>query len=305
MAHSAQMTMDGRHVLCPDIGADKLWFFTLLPGGRIAPTSPRSHIKLPGGSGPRHLAAHPNGRWLYLICEISCSIVVLSWELSSSSPAEEHTESPTVTEIGIAQLRHCWFLFHVGHGNDLPLGAELTATASERMQCIQLIAFLCVCLVSCLSISPCACVRTGWVTTLPSDWPGVVTPEIGDSLGCTTAHIVVSPDGRFVYGSNRVREGEGSIACFAVDPLTGALSLVSHTPSGGATPRNFCLHPSGDWLVVANAGSNNVRPLLSSLFLCPRMARSIAHSRIRLMAPSGATTRVSCACLLWIEPLAG
>lgn len=159
MAHSAQMTMDGRHVLCPDIGADKLWFFTLLPGGRIAPTSPRSHIKLPGGSGPRHLAAHPNGRWLYLICEISCSIVALSWELSSSSPAEEHTESPTVTEIGIAQLRHCWFLFHVGHGNDLPLGAELTATASERMQCIQLIAFLCVCLVSCLSISLCACVR--------------------------------------------------------------------------------------------------------------------------------------------------
>ena len=114
MAHSAQMTMDGCHVLCPDIGADKLWFFTLLPGGRIAPTSPRSHIKLPGGSGPRHLAAHPNGRWLYLICEISCSIVALSWELSSSSPAEEHTESPTVTEIGIAQLRHCWFLFHVG-----------------------------------------------------------------------------------------------------------------------------------------------------------------------------------------------
>ncbi len=97
------------------------------------------------------------------------------------------------------------------------------------------------------------------MTTLPSDWPGLVTPEIGDSLGCTTAHIVVSPDGRFVYGSNRVREGEGSIACFAVDPLTGALALVSHTPSGGVTPRNFCLHPSGDWLVVANAGSNNVR----------------------------------------------
>ncbi len=117
MAHSAQMTMDGRHVLCPDIGADKLWFFTLLPGGAIAPTSPRSHIKLPGGSGPRHLAAHPNGRWLYLICEISCSIVALSWELSStssSSRAEEQTDSPKVAEIGIAHLRHCLLLFRVG-----------------------------------------------------------------------------------------------------------------------------------------------------------------------------------------------
>lgn len=31
MAHSAQMTMDGEHVVCPDIGADKLWIFDLLP----------------------------------------------------------------------------------------------------------------------------------------------------------------------------------------------------------------------------------------------------------------------------------
>lgn len=132
--------------------------------------------------------------------------------------------------------------------------------------------------------------QVGFVSTLPDDWPGVVTPEIGDSLGCTvrfqlsfpftnnhfndfpmilnglplktekvqTAHIVVSPDGRFVYGSNRVREDEGSIVCFSVDEGSGMLALVSHTPCGGLTPRNFALHPSGDFLVVANAGSNNV-----------------------------------------------
>lgn len=185
------MTMDGMHVLFPDIGADKLWLFDLLPEGKIAPCSPSDHVQLPGGSGPRHLAAHPNGRWLYLICEISCQIVALSW----SCPAG--AAGPAVAEIGS-------------------------------------------------------------VSTLPADWPGTVTPEVGESLGCTTAHIVVSPDGRFVYGSNRVREGEGSIVCFAVDGDTGALSLVAHTPSGGITPRNFCLSPSGDWLVVANASSNNV-----------------------------------------------
>lgn len=191
MAHSAQMTMDGAHVLCPDIGADKLWLFDLLPEGRIAPCSPSDHIQLPGGSGPRHLAAHPNGRWLYLICEISCQIVALSWSCPSGAAG------PAVAEIGS-------------------------------------------------------------VSTLPADWPGTVTAEVGELLGCTTAHIVVSPDGRFVYGSNRVREGEGSIVCFAVDGDTGALSVVSHTPSGGITPRNFCLSPSGDWLVAANASSNNV-----------------------------------------------
>ena len=78
------------------------------------------------------------------------------------------------------------------------------------------------------------------VSTLPVDWPGTVTPEVGESLGCTTADIHVSPDGRFVYGSNRLRGAEGSIVVFAVEE-DGGLRLVEHAPSGGLVPRNFAL----------------------------------------------------------------
>ena len=64
--------------------------------------------------------------------------------------------------------------------------------------------------------------------------------------------IHVSPDGRFVYGSNRVKDAEGQIVIFSIDQDSGELTLVGHEPCGGITPRNFALHPSGDWMLVAN-----------------------------------------------------
>ncbi len=67
------------------------------------------------------------------------------------------------------------------------------------------------------------------------------------------ADIQISPDGRFIYGSNR---GHDSIAIFAVDPDTGALALVDFCPCGGATPRNLALTPSGKHLFSANQNAD-------------------------------------------------
>jgi 6-phosphogluconolactonase len=74
----------------------------------------------------------------------------------------------------------------------------------------------------------------------------------------TTADIHVSPDGHFVYGTNRITEGEGSIAIFAVDRITGGLIPAGHCPSGGLVPRNMKIHPSGEYALVANQNSGNV-----------------------------------------------
>ena len=76
--------------------------------------------------------------------------------------------------------------------------------------------------------------------------------------GSRFADIHVSPDGRFVYGTNRVTEGEGSTAIFAVDAETGALRPAGHAQSGGLVPRNMKIHPSGDWALVANQNSGNI-----------------------------------------------
>jgi 6-phosphogluconolactonase len=65
----------------------------------------------------------------------------------------------------------------------------------------------------------------------------------------------VSPDGKFLYGSNR---GHNSIAAFAINGQTGQLTPVGHTPTGGKWPRNFTLDPTGNFLLVANQHTNNV-----------------------------------------------
>ncbi|HYQ15385.1 MAG TPA: beta-propeller fold lactonase family protein, partial [Polyangiaceae bacterium] len=66
------------------------------------------------------------------------------------------------------------------------------------------------------------------------------------------AHVEVSPNGRFVYASNR---GHNSIAVFSADPTTGALTLIETEPTRGNTPRDFDVDPNGEVLIVANQDS--------------------------------------------------
>ena len=45
---------------------------------------------------------------------------------------------------------------------------------------------------------------------------------------------------------------------FAIDSLTGTLTHVETDPSGGKTPRNFAIDPTGSWLLAANQDSDNI-----------------------------------------------
>ena len=71
----------------------------------------------------------------------------------------------------------------------------------------------------------------------------------------TAAEIAVSPDGRFLYASNR---GDDDIAVFAIAGDAGGLTPVTHVPTGGRTPRSFAIDPSGRWLVAANQDSSSI-----------------------------------------------
>jgi len=85
------------------------------------------------------------------------------------------------------------------------------------------------------------------VSTLPEG----TEPRPADS----GAEIQVHPGGRFLYVSNR---GPDTISAFAIDAATGLLSAVGHVPSGGRTPRSFCLDPTGRYLLAANQRSDSV-----------------------------------------------
>ncbi len=92
---------------------------------------------------------------------------------------------------------------------------------------------------------------TGGLTALPA----VSTLPAGFSGESICAEIRLSPDGRFVYGSNR---GHDSIAVFARDAAQGTLTAVEIVSCGGKHPRNFNLSPDGHWLVCANRDTDNV-----------------------------------------------
>lgn len=71
----------------------------------------------------------------------------------------------------------------------------------------------------------------------------------------TTAEICLTPDGRFLYVSNR---GHESLAIFKVDPETGKLTAIGYEPTRGNHPRNFNIDPTGQFLIAANAHTDNV-----------------------------------------------
>jgi 6-phosphogluconolactonase len=85
------------------------------------------------------------------------------------------------------------------------------------------------------------------VTTLPENY--------ARAAANTCADVHLSPDGKFLYGSNR---GHNSIVSYKVDEENGTLELVEHISTKGKTPRNFAIDPTGNFLLAANQNSGNI-----------------------------------------------
>lgn len=82
------------------------------------------------------------------------------------------------------------------------------------------------------------------ISTLPEDFTG--TSHCAD--------LKFTPDGKFLYGTNR---GHDSIAAYQVDDQ-GKLTLIEITPSLGKGPQNLAVTTDGKFLICANMPGNNV-----------------------------------------------
>lgn len=80
-------------------------------------------------------------------------------------------------------------------------------------------------------------------------------PENASRAGVSCADIHVSPNGKFLYGSNR---GHNSIVVFRIDEKTGMLEYVEHVSTGGKNPRNFAVAANGKYLLAANQSSDSI-----------------------------------------------
>jgi 6-phosphogluconolactonase len=81
----------------------------------------------------------------------------------------------------------------------------------------------------------------------------------GESVNIDTdlggAAIRVSADGRFVYTSMR---SDNTICLFGFDPISESLNYIASYPTGGLTPREFTIDPTGKWLLVAHQDSDTI-----------------------------------------------
>ncbi|MDA0283617.1 MAG: lactonase family protein [Planctomycetota bacterium] len=82
------------------------------------------------------------------------------------------------------------------------------------------------------------------IATLPANFDGV----------SHTADIRITPDGKFLYGTNR---GHDSVAIFRIGE-DGMLSLINIERSLGKGPQNLLITPDGQWLLCANMPGNSV-----------------------------------------------
>lgn len=84
------------------------------------------------------------------------------------------------------------------------------------------------------------------ISTLPANYKGAVSG----------ADIHVSPDGRFLYASNR--EDLNNIVIYSINQKNGRLSFAGQKSTGGVHPRNFMIDPTGNYLLAANRHTDNI-----------------------------------------------
>ena len=113
------------------------------------------------------------------------------------------------------------------------------------------------------------------ISTLPADFDGITH----------TADVKITPDGRFLYGTNR---GHDSIACYRIGD-DGQLTLIKIEPSLGKGPQNLLITPDGQWVICANMPGNNV------------VVFKIDSQSGELMATGDPVTVPMASCIRWLN----
>ncbi|MFF7653100.1 lactonase family protein [Streptomyces sp. NPDC007983] len=183
--HQVPFTPDGRFLVVPDKGLDRLFTLALdATPGKLS-FGPVPHTATREMAGPRHICFHPRLPYAYTIDELRSTVTTYRWDAARG--------------------------------------------ALESVQ------------------------------TLPSTAPSAT----GDSRA---GEIAVTPDGRFVYASNRGGAGDSTpggpepdtIGVFAVSAAEGTLRPVGRQSTGGVRPRFFCFGPDGRRLFAANERSHTI-----------------------------------------------
>ena len=176
-----------KFALACDLGLDKVLIYKFdATKATLAPNDPPFATVAPG-SGPRHLAFHPNGKFAYLINEMLCTMTAFQWDGSRGALQEFQTIS---TLPGVVQKGFSTAEVYVHPSGKFVYGSNRGHDSIVVYACDE---------------------KTGRLTLV----------EHQATQGKTPRHFAIDPSGQFLLAEN---QDSGSIVVFRIDSKTGKLT---------------------------------------------------------------------------------
>ena len=194
-AHMIQADASGRFVLHVDLGLDRIFVWRFDAERGVLTPGDHHEVALPPGDGPRHVAFHPNGRWLYSIQEEGSTVVLFDWD----GAAGRLTARQTISSLppGYAGSNFCSEILVATDGRFVYAGNRLHD-----------------------SIGIFAVGRTGELTFAGDEW----------TRGNYPRSFAFDPVGRFLYCCNQRAD---HVTVFRADAKTGGLQFTGqYVPVG-------------------------------------------------------------------------
>jgi 6-phosphogluconolactonase len=92
-AHSINLDRQNKFAFAADLGLDKILIYRFdATGGKLSPNDP-AYAALSPGSGPRHFAFHPTGKFAYANNEITSAVTAFTYDAAKGALTEIHTLS--------------------------------------------------------------------------------------------------------------------------------------------------------------------------------------------------------------------
>ena len=194
-AHQILTDLDGNHVFGVDLGADKVNVWNLDPSTGVLNPNTVPFAGIASGSGPRHMAFHPDRQHAYVLSELVSAVTVFTydpvragfiWQQTISALPPDFTGTNTAAEIRVHPSGR--FLYTTNRGHNSVAIFEIEETGELEV--------------------------IGWESTR-GEWPRGMN---------------IDPSGTFLYAAN---QNTDNIAVFRIHPANGKLrfSTLVNTPT--------------------------------------------------------------------------
>lgn len=102
--HCANVAPGNDFVLSCNLGNDAIEVFPIHPGA-ASPLGKPQLVSARPGSGPRHIAFHPNRRWLYITHELDCTVELFDWSVTGKSASLKRRDGSAISALAPGEPR--------------------------------------------------------------------------------------------------------------------------------------------------------------------------------------------------------